>query len=185
VPHVFYSGGGGSADFPTSPLSDSDNAGFTVRVRVHLLAPPNGGGAAGVLNVTGAWPGASVAVPVSAPPGESNVTVTLAAPVGSVRLWWPAGTGGGQPLYAVRATFTPTSHGAAAVSTARRVGFRYVALVTGNDTDAAWVAANAGGDGNDNQGMLLRVNGAALMVRGANMIPIDDVSQQPLGCGKT
>jgi hypothetical protein len=55
------------------------------------------------------------------------------------------------------------------------VGFRYVALVTGNDTDAAWVAANAGGDGNDNQGMLLRVNGAALMVRGANMIPLDEL----------
>ena len=43
-------------------------------------------------------------------------------------------------------------------SAVRRVGFRTLALVTGNDTDAAWVAANAEADGNANGdlGMLFR-----------------------------
>ena len=43
-------------------------------------------------------------------------------------------------------------------SALRRVGFRTLALVTGNDTDAAWVAANAEADGNANGdlGMLFR-----------------------------
>ena len=32
-------------------------------------------------------------------------------------------------------------------STVRRIGFRTLAIVTGNDTDPAWVAANADADG--------------------------------------
>ena len=166
VPHVAYLG-----DFPVEPLSDAAHGGFSVRVRVHLWAPP--GGAAGALAITGAWPGASAALSITAPAGDSNVSVVLAAPVGSVRLWWPAGTGGDQPLYEVRVVFTPAAAGGAPLEASRRIGFRYVALTTGNDTDAGWRAANAGGDGNANQGMAIRVNGAALMIRGANMIPID------------
>ena len=166
VPHVFYLGA-----FPVAPLSDADNGGFSVAVRVHMWAPA--GGATGTLSVSGAWPGAQATAPVSVGAGESNVTVTLAAPTGSVRLWWPAGTGGAQPLYEVRASFAPAA-GAPVAAEPRRIGFRFVALTTGNDTDAAWRAANAGGDGNANQGMMIRVNGAALMIRGANMIPVDE-----------
>ena len=162
VPHVFYLGA-----FPVAPLSDADNGGFSVAVRVHMWAPA--GGAAGTLSVSGAWPGAQATAPVSVGAGESNVTVMLAAPTGSVRLWWPAGTGGAQPLYEVRATFSPAA-GAPVAAEPRRIGFRFVALTTGNDTDAAWRAANAGGDGNANQGMMIRVNGAALMIRGAKQV---------------
>jgi len=167
VPHVFYDG-----DFPVTPLSDADNKGFTVNVRIHFWAGV--AGASGSLDVTGAWPGAHASLAINVPGGDNNVTVTLSAPVGSVRLWWPANTGGAQPLYEISAVFTPSSGGTTIVSEPRRIGFRYVALTTGNDTDATWRAANAGGDGNANQGMMIRVNGAALMIRGANMIPQDE-----------
>jgi beta-mannosidase len=168
VPHVFYNG-----DFPVMPLSDVNNGGFTVNVRVHFWAGATG--AIGMLSVNGAWLGAHVIVPINVPAGESNVSVTLNAPVGSVSLWWPAGTGGLQPLYEISAIFTPTLSSLTPITAEpRRIGFRYIALTTGNDTDAEWRAANAGGDGNANQGMMIRVNGAALMIRGANMIPQDE-----------
>jgi len=61
-----------------------------------------------------------------------------------------------------------------APSTERHIGFKFVAYVTGNDTDPGWVAANTGGDGNPNpQGLMVRANGAPLYVAGANMIPMD------------
>ena len=60
-------------------------------------------------------------------------------------LWWPAGAGA-QPLFSVNVSLacgapagrqTTTLHGGrASVSATRRIGFRHVALVTGNDTDA-------------------------------------------------
>jgi hypothetical protein len=43
--------------------------------------------------------------------------------------------------YNLTVTFTPTGGGPTIVTT-RRVGFRMFALVTGNDTDTAWVEAN-------------------------------------------
>ena len=85
---------------------------------------------------------------------------------------------------------------------ARRVGFRTFAMVTGNDTDPAYVAAAKGGDGTDQVlprdpksayqpgvlcmswranlefwgsvqlGMLWRINGAAIFSKGGNMIPV-------------
>ena len=47
--------------------------------------------------------------------------------------------------------------------------------VTGNDTDAAWVAANKDGDGTAQLGMFWRVNGAAIFSKGANMIPMEEL----------
>ena len=53
----------------------------------------------------------------------------------------------------------------------RRIGFRYVALVTGNDTDPDYVQRAASEQGTELHGMFFRVNGAVLYTRGANMIP--------------
>eukprot|EP00662_Eupelagonemidae_sp_cell21_P023191 gene23191-26691_t len=130
VPHVFYNGA-----YPTAPLGDASHGGFDVRARVHLWAPE---GATGVLSVSGAWgsPPRTVRVPVTLPPGRSNVTVTLTARAGEVRLWWPAGAGA-QPLY---------SKGRA-----------------------------AGEEGSAGHGMYFRVNGAVVLSRGANMIPMEEL----------
>ena len=57
----------------------------------------------------------------------------------------------------------------------RRVGFRTVALVTGNDTDPAFVAAATGAEGSGQHGMYFRVNGAVLLTRGASMIPMEEL----------
>jgi beta-mannosidase len=60
---------------------------------------------------------------------------------------------------------TPTS-----VTAERKVGFRYVALVTGNDTDAQYVQHAATEQGTELHGMMFRINGAAIFARGANMM---------------
>ena len=80
---------------------------------------------------------------------------------------------GAQALYSVSVLFTPS--GSSPLTTSRRIGFRTFALVTGNDTDAGYVNRSAGADGTDTQGMLFRVNGAAILSRGANMIPMEEL----------
>ena len=66
------------------------------------------------------------------------------------------------------------------VSASRRIGFRFVALVTGNDTDPSYVEASKSAQGTDHLGMLFRVNGAAIFARGANMIPVSTQQLLPL-----
>ena len=85
-------------------------------------------------------------------------------------------------MYDLSATFTPvisdardgTTAGVAAaeaVTTHRRVrfrsqGFHFFALVTGNDTDPAYVADSKGNAGTANLGRLWRINGAAIFGKG-------------------
>jgi beta-mannosidase len=163
VPAIFYAGA-----YPTAPLGDAANGPWTVRVRVHALAPP--GGAAGVLTVAGDWPGAGARASraVALPAGNSTVELELVAR--DVALWWPAGAGAGRAFYAVNASFVPSGGGggALAVSDARRVGFRALSLVTGDDS-----AALAGRDGSGNLTLRYRVNGADWALRGANLVPLD------------
>lgn len=161
APLVYYTGA-----YPTAALTDATAAPFNVSTRVHFWSPA---GSSGTLTVEGAW-GGSASVPLTLPAGESSATVNLAA--SGVKLWWPVGYGA-QPLYAISATFTPSS-GVLAASTARNIGFRYAALVTFNDTDPAVVANASVSDGTFNNGMFFRVNGVAVWARGANMIPMDE-----------
>lgn len=171
VPHVFYLG-----EYPATMLKDGSKGDFEVRVRVHTWA--TGPGRA-TLNVSGAW-GEHDAVPIQYPAGESNTTVVLKAAANSVKLWWPLGVGA-QPLYQVRATLTSAAEGfdgeqpLLVADVKRRVGFRHVALVTGNDTDPAFVKRAATEEGTELHGMMFRVNGAAIFARGANVIPTEEL----------
>lgn len=193
VPQISYAG-----EYPTSPLTDATHSGFDVHVRVHTWAARP---TSGTLAITGAWDGGSRTQLVAI--GTGNTSTTVALPTATaVKLWWPSGHGA-QPLYNLSATFTPSMHGASAaqgvaaaaaaaaaggeqpqgvrvaggqpVTAVRRVGFRFFALVTGNDTDPAYVAASKGKDGTSSLGMLWRVNGAAIFVKGANMIPMEEL----------
>jgi beta-mannosidase len=187
TPHTRYSGA-----YPVSPLEDGAHGGFTVNVTAHMWAPP--GGSTGSLAVAGSWSGSGESrdavvstETMTLPPGPSIISLQLTATAAQIKLWWPAGVGA-QPLYNVTATWTATAYtstaaatttAAAAASTTttatRRFGFRVFALVTINDTDAAYVAANASADGTAKHGMFFRVNGAAIYSRGANMVPMEEL----------
>jgi beta-mannosidase len=53
--------------------------------------------------------------------------------------------------------------------------------VTGNDTDPAYVAKNAGAEGSDTLGMIWKINGAAVMSKGANQIPMEELEGRMRG----
>ena len=168
VPQVHYLG-----DYPTTPLQDGTHGGFGVDVRVHMWSA---GKTSGTVTVTTSW-GQTATSKVTLPGSNTNVTLSLKASASEIKLWWPAGLGG-QPLYNVTATFTPDAAQelvSPSLSATRRLGFRMFALVTGNDTDPAYVKANKGVDGTDSLGMLWRVNGAAIFSKGANMIPMEEM----------
>ena len=177
VPQIVYKGA-----YPTARLLDGAHGGFAVGVRVFFSAAA---ATTGQLALTTSW-GAIAGTPISLAAGESNVTISAAADAADIQLWWPNGLGA-QPLYNLTVSFTPDapvgsgwgpSHGqggsgkgsdAAAVSASRVVGFRYVALVTGNDTDPSYVTKAASAEGTSTHGMYLRVNGVVIYAKGANV----------------
>lgn len=172
VPQVFYNGA-----YPSQPLTSQTTGDFEVRTRVHLWTPPSSAGSRIKLSINGSW-GAQNTTTITAQPGDSNVTLVLAAPKGSVALWWPVGSGE-QPMYVVSATASkPTQYSTEelpyAVSS-RSVAFRTVALVTGNDTDPDYVSRAANEEGTELHGMLFRINGAVIFCRGANVVPMDEM----------
>lgn len=162
--HTFYKGA-----YPTEPLG-AQHEGFTVTTAVHLWADAP---TSGTVTVAGEW-GTKASKQVSLVKGDNKVSIDVDAS-SDVALWWPNGLGT-QKLYNVTASFMASGPEAtAAVSASRRIGFRFIALVTGNDTDASYVAASKGKQGTDHVGMIFRVNGAAIFARGANMIPMEEL----------
>lgn len=139
------------------------------------------------LTVSGSW-GRRTSLRVNHGLGDSKFTVKIVAPAADVDLWWPIGMGK-QRMYTINATVTslgaptdisempevPLPLRSPVVSTARPVAFRYVALVTGNDTDAEWVAKAKMEEGTELHGMFFRVNGVVLYARGANVVPMEEL----------
>ena len=194
VPQVFYNGA-----YPTTPLATGAHGGFTVDVKVFLSSKS---GASGTLMVAGAWGRAPAGatgerstvarMPVKLAAGSEGVfTATLTASAADVDLWWPNGMEAyGRPaLYNITASFTATPAAASLsapaeappppppVLASRRIGFKHFALVTGNDTDPAFVksAAHQEGTVNPASGLFWRINGVAVFSKGANMIPMDEL----------
>lgn len=150
VPQVFYTGA-----YPVEPLVEKEHGGFRVDVRVFLSASR---ATAGILSLTPSWDVPEVSHFLNVPAGESNATLTLYAPADKIALWWPVGMGD-QPLYNVSVRFAyGAGAGTRAVESTRTIGFRYAALVTGNDTDPAYVDFAAKSEGTSTHGMYFRVN---------------------------
>ena len=80
-------------------------------------------------------------------------------PLPKPELWWPRGTGRGQPLYEARIEIV--RHGQVVAADSRRVGVRLVELVR-RDVTAA-----------DPGEFLFKVNGVPIFVRGTNWVNLD------------
>ena len=169
VPQIFYTG-----EYPTAPLQPQQHSDFKVDVIVKFYVPQ---ASEGLLSVKGEW-GASVEKKISLAAGSGvSETVTLTAAAENISLWWPVGLGK-QPLYTISVSYSPSSlshDDATPVATVRQVGFRYVALVTGNDTDPEYVKKAATSQTTGSMGMFFRVNGVPIFNRGANMIPMEEL----------
>ena len=127
----------------------------------------------------------------------SIVTFQMVAPRDTIDLWWPNGMGA-QPLYHIKVALRQKNsrndglilHNGAATQRhltntttyfkmldtdpwmTKRIGFRTSAIVTINES----ATDNSNGeDGTGMHGMYLRVNGALVMARGANIIPADQL----------
>jgi|EP01046_Picozoa_sp_COSAG06_P025213 beta-mannosidase len=121
VPEIFYTG-----EYATARLADGATN-FTVNVTVHVHSH-----AATTLDATVSVAGSSKALSkVAVPAGESALSMTL--DVDGPALWWPQGHGA-QILHSLNVTLQPAT--GQPVHASRSVGFRTLALVTGNDTDA-------------------------------------------------
>eukprot|EP00439_Symbiodinium_sp_Y106_P013213 s7315_g1.t3 len=170
APQIFFKG-----MYPTEALVDGHHAGFTVKVKVFLSAPA---AANGTLTLLPSWR-PSVSRRISIPAGSSNHTVEVVANATDIKLWWPIGMGE-QHLYQLGVQFKGDVL-TGLTRTTRRIGFRYFALVTGNDTDPAYVARASTEEGTESQGMYFRINGAAFWSKGANVIPMEELEGRMLG----
>ncbi|CAK9054165.1 Casein kinase I [Durusdinium trenchii] len=181
VPKVFYQG-----SYPTSALVDGEHAGFQVKVNIFLSAKA---ATKGLLQLRPQWGSTPAPVAVSVPEGISKHTLEVNASAKEIKLWWPIGMGD-QPLYDLKVDcarnfmnivdFQPTAPSAPS-TTQRRLGFRYFALVTGDDTDAAYVASARQEQGTASVGMYFRINGAAFWSKGANVIPMENLEGRMSG----
>ncbi|CAE7407283.1 MANBA [Symbiodinium natans] len=172
VPHVFFKG-----LYPTQALVDGQHAGFTVKVKVFLSAPA---ATNGTLALLPSWRSANISRRISIPAGGSNHTLEVQADATEIKLWWPIGMGE-QPLYKLGVQFQGDGQTVPVTQTSRRIGFRYFALVTGNDTDPAYVARASTEEGTESMGMYFRINGAAFWSKGANVIPMEELEGRMLG----
>lgn len=155
VPQITYAGA-----YPTEPLTDGV-ADFDVAVRLHLVSDRP---AETFITVTDNWSADVRTATVAIAPGATAIVLRLPR-ARAVALWRPNGLGP-RAFYEVAVEVN-------GMITKRRVAFRTVAVVTGDDTDPAYVARSINTTGTASHGLYLRVNGAALWARGANVVPTD------------
>ena len=165
TPLVTYRG-----PFPTMPLSDGNHGGFTLNLTMQTMAVR---AISANLTIQPSWRTTPIMATLNAPAGVSAASVYIDVSPEEILLWWPTGLGA-QPLYDVDISIA-TASVKTPLHIHRRIGFRYFAIVTGNDTDDDYVQTNADVDGTDTMGMRFCINGAPIFARGANIIPMDNM----------
>lgn len=161
------------AQYPTDKLEDGSNGPWRVRATVHFLCAED---TQGTLTLQGSW---SQGLPtlsnnITLPAGNSTVEVFLSAR--NVGLWWPAGLGLGQALYTVSATFTPLATPLEGrVTTSRTMGFRAFYLVTASEDAGVGVEGVGRLGGSGTLTLRYKCNGLDLWIRGANLVPLEDM----------
>ena len=119
VPQIFSTG-----EYATTRLVDG-TANFRVNVTVHICSHE-----ATTVDANVSVAGSTTALRQAVPAGQSALTLMM--DVDGPSLWWPQGHGA-QALYVLNVTVQAGT--GKPVHSSRSVGFRTLALVTGNDTD--------------------------------------------------
>ncbi len=156
VPQITYRGA-----YPTEPLADGAAAFFDVAVKLHIDADRP---ASLQVTATGNWSADATKMIFDIAAGESALALSLQR-ASNVALWRPNGLGA-RAFYEVAVETN-------SIVTTRRVAFRTVAVVTGNDTDPDYIKQSTNASGTASHGLFLRVNGAAVWARGANVVPTE------------
>ena len=181
TPQVFYDMGDSAENYPNEAMLPHGHRDFIVKSRVFIL---HSDALSLRVTATGSWGGFNTTTyDIPAPTtfvtssagtmGESVVDITMNAAAGDIDLWWPNGMGA-QHLYNVSATFEAVGKGYLGIAN-REIGFKFLALVTGDDTNSTYVAERFGKEGTDLLGMAFRVNGALMFNRGGNVIPMEEM----------
>ena len=165
VPQISYNGA-----YPTAPLQEHQHGGFSVTTRVHFTGGSKD--VSGTVTLTGEWgqPFSRLSQNITIPANAGDYHVDLRLPpvsAADISLWWPNGLGSTgpshslkeQPLYNLSISFTPSlgfsDPSPVTLNDRRQVAFRVFALVTGNDTDPAYVNASQGQQGTETLGLSL------------------------------
>jgi beta-galactosidase/beta-glucuronidase len=163
VPKIFYLGDN-VQDFSRSPMVHGPKYDFHVDVDVHVRGTDRQGCILLCANFTNATTSANV--------DSQIVTLSILAPKERIQLWWPSSTR--QPLYTLQVSYQ-SEDGFQTEWITKTIGFRTLDLITINDTDPAIVQESLNQEGSGNHGMFFRVNGAVTWVRGANVVPMDQL----------
>jgi len=174
VPKVYYLG-----DYPTMPLLYPEGD-FRLDVDVHLkfVESKSYSSLSNITIILKSDFADQIEVPIVTPAPKQGeglstvVTVSLIVPREDIELWWPNGMGK-QQLYNIYIG-TSNIHDTWIKKT---IGFRTASLATINETDNFDLhqALHDSSEGSGQHGMYFRVNGAIVMARGANFIPMDQL----------
>lgn len=167
VPKIYYLG-----DHPTTPMTKAE-ADFRLEVAVHLnfVSPIESRTLPDLVLRTPFGNQTARIPPFNQRQRQTIVTISQIVPKEKVELWWPNGMGGHR-LYDISVGMANTT---AVEWIHKRVGFRVSALVTLNDTAINTTFLDKMAEGSGQHGMYFRVNGAVVMARGANFIPMDQL----------
>ena len=174
VPKVYYLG-----NYPTKPLLRPEGDFYlTVDIHLNFIDEKSYSLVSNASIILKSDFADEIEVPIQAPiqtlsDGLSAVvSVSLTVPKQDIELWWPNGMGR-QSLYNI---YVGTSfiHDE---WIRKRIGFRIISLVTINENDTLDFneASNESAEGSGHHGMYFRINGAIVMARGANFIPMDQL----------
>jgi len=169
--HTFYRG-----PHATAPLIEGQHAGFWLLVKLHVEAQV---ALHGVLTIRTSWSRTAATSVVSLAAGEQLITRNLSVSAAEIKLWWPLNVGA-QQLYTVSLSLdvAPEACGACErerLVANRTVGFRSLSWVTGNESDPDFLSSAGDGSASPTFTTFLRVNGARILARGSNMIPLDQL----------
>ena len=163
VPQMFYTG-----PYPREPLSDETASPFNVSVKVHFLCPPISG-CNGNVTVTVSWEPNTTTISRLVSQNSSAVAELVLPVAVGVKLWWPNGLGE-SAMHVITVEYQGVTNMSNKIVSSRRIGFRTAFLVTTNETNE-----DATGNGSGNFTMRYKVNGANVYLRGANMIPMEEL----------